>query len=288
MTAPVFIRRRFFDMADRQIHYRDSAPDTTVRPGDPPPLVLLHLLPGSARQMEPIMHRLAPRRCIAPDMPGTGDSDGLPLSNPTITDYAQALAGLLAHAGGGAPLDLYGNHTGAALAIELALGFPHLVRRVVLEGIPLFTPEEARDLIARYAPRVTPDDYGTYLLWVHNFCRDQILFYPWYDRSAAAARRIGLPPAQELSSWVVEVIKGLPGIPAAYHAAFSYPAAERLSGLTQPVLCLAPQDDTLFEATRAAVARLARGRLAIVGGHETDWQGAEALSAFLDGTEDTP
>lgn len=276
------IRRRFFDLPDRQIHYRE----TEGAGGDrETPLVLLHLLPGSARQMEPLMRDLAPRRCIAPDIAGTGDSDPIAIDQPTIADYARDTAALIAAMSGGAPVDVYGTHTGAGIAIELALQAPHLVRRVVLEGIPMFTPAQAEELTARYAPDVAPDHNGSHLLWAHNFCRDQILFYPWYDKSQAAARGNGLPPPEDLHRWVLEVIKGLPGVPRAYRAAFAYPAAERLGLVTHPVLCLAPEGDSLFEATRQAIAHIPRGRLLVLRGNETDRQGAAAMAEFLDSTE---
>lgn len=282
MSAPAghdaVIRRRFFDRPGRQIHYREIE-------GTGTPLVLLHLLPGSAKQMEPLMRDLAPRRCIAPDLAGTGDSDPLPLSDPGIADYADDLAAFLAQIADGAPVDLYGTHTGAGVAIELALAAPHLVRRVVLEGIPMFTPEQAATYTEHYAPEIAPDLNGGHLLWAHNFCRDQVLFYPWYDKSPAAARGGGLPPAADLHAWVLEVIKGLPGIPRAYRAAFAYPAAERLAGLTQPVLCLAPEGDSLFEATRQAIAHIPRGTLVVLKGNENDRQGASALAQFLESAE---
>lgn len=55
------IRRRFFDLATRQIHYRETA-------GLGPPLASLHHLPGSARQIEPVFAALLGRTVIAPDL----------------------------------------------------------------------------------------------------------------------------------------------------------------------------------------------------------------------------
>lgn len=270
----MMIRRRFFDLPDRQIHYRESG-------GESRPLVLLHLMPGSAKQMEPLMASLAPRHCLAPDMAGTGDSDPAQQADPSIADYAQDTISFIRALGDGAPVDLYGSHTGAALAVEVALLAPELVGRVILDGIPLFTPEKAAELIERYAPAIAPDHNGTHLLWAHNFCRDQILFYPWYDKSQAAARGNGLPPPEDLHVWVLEVIKGLEGIPKAYRAAFRYPSAERISQLTHQVLCLAPKGDSLFEATRRAVALIPNGRLVVVDGNEAGHDISSPIEQFL-------
>jgi pimeloyl-ACP methyl ester carboxylesterase len=243
---------------------------------------MLHMLPGSSRQLKPVMAALAPRHCLAPDMAGTGDSGRIGMETPTIADYAHDTADFIRAVAGDRPVDVYGTHTGACLAIELAVQAPALVRRVVLEGIPMFATENAGELAARYAPRIEPDYNGAHLLWANNFCRDQILFYPWYEKSDAAARGFGMPPVEQFHDWVLEVIKGLPGIPDAYHAAFAYPTAERLAKVTQPVLCLAPRGDSLFEETRDAIGRLAKARLVVLEGHEADWQGAEALGGFLD------
>lgn len=268
------IRRRFFDLPDRQVHYREAE-------GAGRPLVLLHLMPGSAKQMEPLMTALSPQCCLAPDMAGTGDSDPLAASDPSIADYAGDTIAFLRALGGGVPVDLYGSHTGACLAVEVALLAPELVRSVILDGMPLFTPEKALELTQRYAPEVTPDHNGLHLLWAHNFCRDQILFYPWYDKSQAAARGNGLPPPEALHRWVLEVIKGLGGIPKAYRAAFTYPSAERLARLTHPTLCLAPRGDSLFEATQRAVSLIPHGRLVVLDGNEAGHDVSGPIREFL-------
>lgn len=273
------IRRRFFDAYDRQIHYR-------IREGgDRIPLLALHALPGSARQLELLIANSNGRTVIAPDLPGFGDSDPLATPAPAIADYAAHL-GALVEGLGLETVDIYGTHTGAAVAIELALAAPQRVRRLVLDGVPLFDPPPSADFAARYAPRVEPDHNGGHLLWVHNFCRDMLLFWPWFDKSEGAVRSGGLPEARVLHDWVLEVIKGLDAIPAGYAAAFAYDAAARLPLLSQPTLFVASPGDSLGDASRRAAVLAPAGQLVEVagmkGGMAAPGQVARAALQFLD------
>jgi pimeloyl-ACP methyl ester carboxylesterase len=271
------IRRRFADLPDRQIHYREMA-------GSGRPLIALHHLPGSSRQICETIAALAGRHVVAPDLAGTGDSDLHPAATPSIADYAGDVIALLDVLGHDT-VDLYGSHTGACLAVEVAILAPRRVRRLVLDGVPLYGAAEAAEQMAQYAPFVEPDLNGAHLLWAHNFCRDQILFWPWYDKSAAAARGTGLPPARILNEWVVEVIKGLDGVPHGYRAVFAYPMAERLAAVAQPALFIAAADDTLAAASRRAVTLLANGRLETIAGTggamAPPSRVAQAIAAFL-------
>jgi pimeloyl-ACP methyl ester carboxylesterase len=251
------VRRRFFDLGERQIHYRCTQ-------GQDVPIIALHHLPGSARQIEAVLVALEGKTVVAPDLAGTGDSDPHPGSAPTIADYATDVVQLVRGLSF-AQVDLYGSHTGACLAVEIAASVPGLVRRVILDGVPIFTPETVEDFKAHYAPTIEPDINGTHLLWAHNFCRDQILFWPWYDRSAKAARRASLPSARDLHDWVIEVIKGLGGFPLGYHAVFDYPMLQRLPDVSQPTLCISAAADTLAEASRHTKSLLPDGHLVLIG-----------------------
>jgi pimeloyl-ACP methyl ester carboxylesterase len=270
----MIVRRRFFDLPERQIHYRETA-------GAGIPLIALHHLPGSARQIEATIVALAGRHVIAPDLAGTGDSGLHPAPAPTVADYAGDVIALI-HGLGLERVDLYGSHTGAALAVEIAVSRPELVRKVVLDGVPLFEPEEAASLIASYAPFIEPDSNGMHLLWAHNFCRDQILFWPWHDHSAAAARGTGLPPPRDLHAWVLEVIKGLDGFPLGYRAVFGYALAERMGAVRHPALCISAAVDTLAEASRRAVALLPDGHLATIDGQGQPMPPPEAVAAAIE------
>lgn len=248
------IRRAFLDLPDGQLHYRRAGPGPGPGRGTGTPILLLHASPGSSRQLEPLIAALAERYdVIAPDTPGNGDSTPLPIAVPTIADYAARLPALLDALG----LDrvaVYGSHTGAAIAVELAILAPDRVERLILDGIGLFTPAQRDDQLARYAPAFTPDRDGAYLIRAFQFCRDQYLFYPWYDRTRAARRDSGLRPAADLHAWLVEVLKAAETYPLAYHAAFAWDAVGRLPQVGRPMLLMAAADDPLALCTRDAAS----------------------------------
>jgi pimeloyl-ACP methyl ester carboxylesterase len=240
------VRRAFLDIGDRQIHYRHA--------GDGPPLLMLHASPGSARQLVPLIEALAPtRRLIAPDTPGNGDSVALEIATPTIADYAARLPQML-DALGLDRVDVYGSHTGASIAVELALLAPDRVGRVVVDGIGVFPPAQRDELLTHYAQPFVPDLDGSYLLRAFHFCRDQQLFFPWYKRTAAARRPGGLRPASDMHDWLVEVLKATETYPLAYRAAFAWDGLARLPLLRTPALFTAAADDPLVTITRDATA----------------------------------
>src|SRR5690606_31998006 len=82
--------------------------------------------------------------------------------------------------------DIYGSHTGAAIACELAIAAPHRVGRIILDGVSVYGEEETQDLLANYAPGVTLSENGSHLVWIWNFVRDTYLFWPWYRKTADA------------------------------------------------------------------------------------------------------
>lgn len=272
------IYRRFLDISGRQIHYRES---DNLAGGVP--LVMLHLLPGSSLQLGPLMQDLSPRYALAPDIAGAGDSDPLDLDQPSIADLAADMLALIEARCGNKPVDLYGTHTGACVAIELAASHPDLVRSVIIDGVPIFDASTAAKFAETYAPVIKPDHDGTHFLKAHSFCKDLSLFFPWYDKSAKAARCRGLSHPDTLFAFVMEVLKGIDTIPALYRAAFSYPTVERLRDVLQPTLCLAPAGDTLAQPTRQALNLLSSGQLVEVEGNESDRSSsAAAINAFLE------
>lgn len=232
------IRRGFIDVPGGQVHFR-TAGDGGV------PLVMLHASPGSARQLEALIVPLAARRrVIALDTRGNGDSTPLAIEQPTIFDFAAATIEAL-DALGIARCDLYGTHTGASIAMEVALARPGLVRRLVLDGMGLYAPAEQEELLRTYAPAMKPDLEARHLMWAWHFCRDQFVFWPWFKREAGHVRPVGLPGADALHEMVLEVLKGLRSYHQSYRAAFRHPKRERLAMLRVPTLACCPGNDML-------------------------------------------
>lgn len=245
MTSRLTVRRGFADTSIGQRHYRYC--------GSGPVLVMCHGSPGSAKQLEPFMHILGRHfTVIAPDTPGNGDSVPLPLAQPTIEDFAVAQIEFLDVMGIEDVAAVYGSHTGAGIAAEMAIRDSKRIRKVVQDGSPIFTKEQREDYLRDYAHPFMPDLDGAYLLRGFMFCRDQYLFFPWYKRDKEHRRDCALPSAEWLHDWVMEVMKSATTYHRSYRAAFAYLAEERLPLVTQPILCLGAEDDPLCAATREA------------------------------------
>lgn len=244
------IRRGFADLPHGQTHYRMA--------GEGAPLLALHASPGSSRQLVGLIRSLADSRTVyAPDTPGNGDSDILFDREPTIAELAEAELRFL-DAMGLETVDVYGSHTGAAIAAELAILAPGRVRRLVLDGLSWLTPAELEEILANYAFPFVPDQDGSYLIRLFQFCRDQYFFFPWYDRTRAARRDGGLGSAQDLHAWVTEVMKASETYHLNYRAAFKYDAKARLPHLAVPTLAIAGENDPLVAITEE-LARLVPG-----------------------------
>jgi pimeloyl-ACP methyl ester carboxylesterase len=225
----------------RQVHYR--------RAGSGPPVVLVHASPGSSSQLEWLIGAVAARgrTAIAPDTAGFGQSD--PLVNddrPSAAEYAtvlgQALDGL-----GYEAFVLYGTHTGAKIALELALGRPTQVRSLLLDGVGLYTPEEQARQLAHYTPSLAPAWDGTHLVRAWNLRRDMALFWPWYEQTPAGRRGVGVPSADVLHAQVVDMLRGGVHYRGGYYAAFSHDTRAALPKLTVPTRIVFRGSDVLTE-----------------------------------------
>src|SRR5207248_1706581 len=99
--------------------------------------ILLHASPGSARMLRPLLVAMAAtRRTLALDTRGNGDSTALAIDEPDIADFAVATLEAIdaLHIG---EFDLFGTHTGASIAAEIAIESPARVRHLILDSIGL-------------------------------------------------------------------------------------------------------------------------------------------------------
>lgn len=129
-TPPaVRTRRAYFDCQFGQMHVRTAFP-TTGGFDELATLACLHPSDASSRTFSRILPLLADVRSVyAPDLPGYGESDSSPARS--VADAAAAVGDFA----GGLRLrqiDLLGVGYGAAVAVELALAKPELVRCLVL------------------------------------------------------------------------------------------------------------------------------------------------------------
>lgn len=240
--TPETVLRGFATVAGGQVHYRHAGP------ADGAPLVMIHQSPGSSKQLEGAMAELAAlgRRTIAPDTAGNGDSTPLAMETPAIADLAERAVEALDQLAPG-KFDLYGSHTGASLAMEIAIAHPDRVRSLVIDGMGLYDASLQTEVLERYAREIRPDAEATHLMKVWHFCRDQFLFWPYYNRTAAGRLPNGLPSDDELHDFVVEVLKSVRSYHLSYRAAFRHPKRDRLPLITVPTLVVCSPSDMLYE-----------------------------------------
>lgn len=234
--APV--KRSLVTVGERQVEYR--------RAGEGPVVVLCHESPLSSASLVELGTRLAARfTVLALDTPGYGGSDPLAVEQPEIEDYADALAETLT-ALGVERTGVYGAHTGASIALELALRHPARVAATVLDGLPLFSAQERVELIANYLPTWPPEIHGGHLLALWTRYRDQHLFFPWYRRDDAVRLDIDMPDPEHLHDGIMDLLRAGDGYRVAYAAAFRHRTEDALRrAATGPLTVVAREDDLL-------------------------------------------
>lgn len=275
--------RGFADFTGGQIHYR-SAGDPATRP-----LIMLHGSPGSSFSLTPSILVLATtRRVIAPDHPGNGDSTPLGLDAPTIPDFA--LAHLQALDALGIPsFDLYGYHTGASVAVELAEMAGDRVNRVILDGVSMFSPED-RERLSRHdhAPEIRPGLDGDHFTRVATMVRDAHVFWPWWNRTSPGLRQRGLPSPDFYHGEVVEVLKALSSYHLTYRASLTYDKRAALARLNRPCLLVAADNDQNRPYLEKVGNLVPHASAKVIPGLDTQNQiaaTAEIFDAFLSATE---
>jgi len=278
----MLIDRAFVRIEEGLVHYRHCGAADSKRP----PLYMIHASPASAAPLEPMMLAFgATRRVIAPDTLGNGDSAGPSLNAPDMDYYADSVARILDMLKLD-QVDVYGSHTGAHIGCELAIRHPSRVRKLVFDGIGMFSPEDRADFLAHYAPEMKPDEFGRQFTWAWHFIRDQMLHFPYFRRTPPYRREQPMASPEVLHMIVVDVLKALTTYHKGYRAAFRHKDYERIPLITCPIFCMASDDDPLQDGVARAHA-LARTAIKAILPSERSLGGvaqkAKAVMEFLDG-----
>lgn len=259
------MRRGYLDGPHGQIHYQAGGAGGR-------PLLLLHQSPLSSHQFDPAFPALlaAGRHVVAIDMPGFGQSDPLP-EGRRLEDYAEAALATLDAFGWGRA-DVVGHHTGAVIAAQLAGLHPARVRRIVLNGFPLLSPEERDFFRSFYFGPPQPAADGSHLL---DAWQKRIRSTPGWTRLDAMHRHCvdGLGSAG--TNWMA--------FPLIVNADLS----GLLAAVAAPTLLFTNTGEDLYAATRRsrelrpdfAYAELAGGTHDIVDEQPREW--VAAIEAFL-------
>jgi pimeloyl-ACP methyl ester carboxylesterase len=184
----VSIRKGYIDVPWGQLHFARCGE------GNGAPVALAHQTPRSWDEYRDVLPLLGREYdTVALDTPGFGASDLDPRAGDSIEHYADGLA-LLIDELGLERVALVGHHTGALVALEVAVRSPARVRAVVLSSAPLRSADERAAALA--GPGIDdvaerPDGAHLTELW-----RRRLAFYP-ADRSdllrrfVADALRVG-------------------------------------------------------------------------------------------------
>jgi pimeloyl-ACP methyl ester carboxylesterase len=261
------------------VHYRHAGGDHS---GAGVPLYMAHAGPCSSRMLEPLIANLAAtRRVIAPDMLGNGDSDPPARADTDIPYYADCVVRVLDSLEID-QVDFYGTHTGAIIGLELSAAHPSRVRKLVLDGVMILDAAEREEMLREYAPAMVPDEHGGHLSWAHQFCRDMMLFYPYFKRDAEHWTGAGAPSPEFTHLMVVDVLKALTTYHCAYRAAFAYDVAAGLAKMRHPALLTCECWDPLRETLSQAAGLLPSAKTVLHEPGATPAQIAARIAAFLD------
>jgi pimeloyl-ACP methyl ester carboxylesterase len=258
------LTRSYIDADHGQLHVRTCRPADDAGPALP--VLLLHANPGSAQGLEPLLAALGRERlAVAFDLPGHGRSDRLPtgardgatLDGTYVPVLLQAMDAL-----GLDRVDVYGTHTGAGLAVELALAAPRRVRSLILDGVPLFDDDPAlvSSVLEEYFVDLTPDRHGSHLVRAWNVTWDMALWWPWFRQQPDSIRDVDAYPAGMIQRTTADLLRSLPDYEVSYRAAWTWRCSERLPLVTQPVLVGSSPTDPLRAMTPRAAALLRNAR----------------------------
>jgi len=237
--AKVEFRKLYVDGPYGQIHVLQSIPQTRAELRTS--LVCFPPNPSAGRYYSMFMAELGRDRImIAPDYPGLGQSDPPP-GLPDMADYAAAMAMVLEELGYGAngagPVDVCGYHTGAFVALELAVARPDLVRKLLLMGIPYYPAAERQE------------EYDKYV--VEKPIKEDLSSLQGSWDFTVTDRQEGVTLERGYDNFV-DVLKGKNRKHYAYHSVFQYPGDERAALVKQPVLILNTHGGLMKETSAIA------------------------------------
>jgi 3-oxoadipate enol-lactonase len=252
------------DLVERSVAWREA--------GDlrAPVSVFLHGLGGNRTNWDAQLTALSDvRRCVAVDLPGYGESGGLPGSLPEIA------AGMADWIGGLAdgPVDLVGLSFGGMVAQHLTLDHPSLVRTLTLLDT---------------SPAFGLDGVTTADSWLDSrirAIRDPDPSAPGVE--AVVAGLVGTHASDDVRATMVESMRAVPPatLEAACRALVRHDTRDRLQQISVPVLVMVGAEDTETPPSYAeAIARrIPSAELVVVpgAGHLLNLEDPDVVNARL-------
>lgn len=218
------MQKAYAQLAEGQMHYRFA--------GDPesPTWLLLHRTAASSVMYERLMAELRGYRCVAPDTPGFGASFDV-AGWPDVSTYAEWVERFLDVMA----IDrcwVFGHHTGANIAVELAYRLPQRIRGLALMGLTYFTAEERAQFKPHFAEEFTPANDGSHL-----------------NANWQWAKQLAVDAAGEdcVHQEFLDTARAYRGRVQAFTAVWDQDLPARLKGLDLPLLVMSAEDEMLYQ-----------------------------------------
>ncbi|XDB00362.1 alpha/beta hydrolase (plasmid) [Sulfitobacter sp. LCG007] len=241
-TRAARVRKGHLDVRGRPLHY--------VRQGSGPAVVLLHASPCSARVMAPLQDLWSAEfTTFAFDLPGFGLSGPPDADEVTIPLLADIVAEGMRQLGIGQAA-LYGRHTGASVALAIAVQHPDLAALLVTDGLPIFAEPYSDERLERYLAPIEPAADGTHLPWTLFRYREQHVFWPWDAKDLAHRASADLPDIDFLHRGMLDMIEAAETYAPTYRAAFRYSTLDHIGGLRCPAVFGNRPGDSQFKTIR--------------------------------------
>ncbi|HEY6644433.1 alpha/beta hydrolase [Povalibacter sp.] len=233
------VRRRYVRVGSRNIHYMTA--------GEGSPVVLIHGSPGDSSFFNEELPELATKYAVyAFDSPGFGRSEPPPLEERDVAFLADRIAGAM-RALKLPPAVIYGFHTGAAVAMEIAARQPDVVRALMLDGVPMFNDQELSTWFPEFFLPMVPDKLGGQFTSFWTRCRDQGIWFPWSYKKPEHAMRQGVEATAEIQDIMRRIVQPARTYVPTFRSAVHYgPRVQGiLSKITQPTVILCAEGDVL-------------------------------------------
>ena len=247
MTDPAVpgVTRHYVTIGQRQVHYR--------RAGSGPPLIALHRLPRSSKDLLPFMQTAMDRfTVIAPDMAGYGNSFSLESEPHSLTPFVEDLDAFL-DALGLSQVLIYGEQAGAALALTYAVQLSDKVKAIAAWDLDLPGALDLPPTAKNPLPPFEPQWDGSHLAWLWAMSREQTAFHPYHTPALNTRVDGDMPDPTELQNRVVQFLTGSNqgrDYTAGYGAARTFAAADVLRTVAPPTLITARQRQTGLDPWR--------------------------------------
>ncbi|MBL42610.1 MAG: hypothetical protein CMM49_08125 [Rhodospirillaceae bacterium] len=239
---PSEVTREYFDGIFGQLHLRRAGKDL----GSKDPIILLHQSPSNSRPFEGLMKELCSDRLVyAIDTPGFGDSDA-PVSPPNISDYAFSIIEFINHLNFDT-VNLFGDHTGAKIAVEIIKQNPSKIGSAVFNSCPVYSKKQMKKMMLHLEDEkpkdIIPEDGA-------HFVERWKSLQKWYTNS----------PLELINRDFIEMQRPLDKGWYGHNAAFAVNHADNLPKINHPLLVLCP-NDMLWDATKASSNFLVNGSI---------------------------